>query len=91
MQERNSLCSNRNGQRIAYAYKCREEECPDADQVYCVLPPVKTKVSMTADRKGVRGYVKEGYAFSPMLTLGYIATLTDKEVLTTWLSLERAD
>ncbi len=76
---------------IAYAYKCREEELVDADRVYCVLPPIKTRVSMTADAEGVRGYVKEGYAFSPMFTLGFAATLTDKEVLTTWLSLERAD
>ena len=74
---------------IAYAYKCREEELVDADEVYCVLPPIKTRVAMSADKTGVKGYIKEGYAFSPMFTLGYIATLSDKEVFTTWLSLER--
>ncbi|MDE6129849.1 MAG: hypothetical protein K2G16_11765, partial [Lachnospiraceae bacterium] len=74
---------------IAYAYKCREEELVDADEVYCVLPPIKTRVAMSADKTGVKGYIKEGYAFSPMFTLGYIATLSDKEVFITWLSLER--
>ena len=74
---------------IAYAYKCREEELVDADEVYCVLPPIKTRVAMSADKAGAKGYVKEGYAFSPMFTLGYITTLSDKEVFTTWLSLER--
>ena len=74
---------------IAYAYKCREEELVDADKVYCVLPPIKTRVAMSADKAGAKGYVKEGYAFSPMFTLGYTTTLSDKEVFTTWLSLER--
>ncbi|MBD5496238.1 MAG: hypothetical protein HDR11_00520 [Lachnospiraceae bacterium] len=74
---------------IAYAYKCREEELVDADEVYCVLPPIKTRVAMSADKAGAKGYVKEGYAFSPMFTLGYTTTLSDKEVFTTWLSLER--
>ena len=74
---------------IAYAYKCREEELVDADEVYCVLPPIKTRVAMSADKAEAKGYVKEGYAFSPMFTLGYTTTLSDKEVFTTWLSLER--
>ncbi len=74
---------------IAYAYKCREEELVDADEVYCVLPPIKTRVAMSADKAGAKGYVKEGYAFSPMFTLGYTTTLSDKEVFTTWLNLER--
>ncbi|MBD5510627.1 MAG: hypothetical protein HDR08_05160 [Lachnospiraceae bacterium] len=74
---------------IAYAYKCREEELVDADEVYCVLPPIKTRVAMSADKAGAKGYVKEGYAFSPMFTLGYTTTLSDKEVFTTCLSLER--
>ena len=76
---------------IAYAYKCREEAVEGADKVYCVLPPVKTKVSLSAEPKQATGYVKEGYAFSPMFTLGYTTTLSEKEVFTTWLSLERED
>lgn len=75
--------------KIDYAYKCREEELDGADEVYCVLPPIKTRVALSADREQAKGYIKEGYAFSPMFTLGYTTTLADKEVFTTWLSLER--
>lgn len=75
--------------KIDYAYKCREEELDGADEVYCVLPPIKTRVALSADKERAKGYVKEGYAFSPMFTLGYTTTLADKEVFTTWLSLER--
>ena len=37
------------------------------------------------------GYVKEGYAFSPMFTLGYRKTISDKEVFATWLNLAKAN
>ena len=37
------------------------------------------------------GYIREGYAFSPMFTLGYKTKISDKEVFATWLSLEKAD
>ena len=37
------------------------------------------------------GYVREGYAFSPMFTLGYTGKLSDKEVFETWLKLEKAN
>ena len=36
-------------------------------------------------------YVREGYAFSPMFTLGYQTKISDKEVISTWLSLEKAN
>lgn len=75
--------------QISYEYKCREAEVQGADQVYCVLPPIKTRVALSAENKEAKGYVREGYAFSPMFTLGYTSTLSDKEVFTTWLSLER--
>ena len=46
---------------------------------------------MTCEGRDKTGYVKEGYAFSPMFTLGYTGKLRDKEVFETWLSLERVD
>ena len=78
---------------IDYAYKCREEQLADAKEVSAVIPPVETKVSLTAcgGTSGFTGYVKEGYAFSPMLTLGYTATLKNKEVFTTCLKVEKAN
>ena len=74
---------------IDYAYKCREESMQGAESVSCVVPPIQTKVSMRASKEEAVGYVKEGYAFSPMFTLGYVTTLKDKEVVGTWLKLEK--
>jgi hypothetical protein len=76
---------------IDYAYKCREEETAGALSVEAVIPPVETRVSMRTSDEKATGYVREGYAFSPMFTLGYKTTLKDKEVVSTWLSLEKAN
>ena len=46
---------------------------------------------MAAEGADKAGYVKEGYAFSPMFTIGYTGTLREKEGFATWLRLERAD
>ncbi len=76
---------------IPYAYKCREAAREGADSVSCKLPPIQTLVSMSCEGRDKSGYVREGYAFSPMFTLGYTGTLCEKEVFATWLSLEKAD
>ena len=74
---------------IDYEYKCREASLADAEEVSAVIPPIETKVSMTAEN--AEGYIREGYAFSPMFTLGYKKTMADKEVFSTWLNLEKAN
>lgn len=79
------------GHELAYAYRCRECEVPGAEQVRAVVPPIRTVVSMTASGRDAVGYYKEGYAFSPMFTLGYKGTIKEKEAFTTWLKLARAD
>ena len=76
---------------IPYEYRCREARGADAEEVSCTLPPIKTRVSMTARGSAPVGFVKEGYAFSPMFTLGFEGRLSQKEAFTTWLRLERAD
>ena len=76
---------------LDYAYKCREQILSDADETSCVIPPIKTRVSMECESRDKTGYYKEGYAFSPMFTLGYTGTVKEKEVFTTWLKLARAD
>ncbi|MGN0203465.1 MAG: hypothetical protein ACI4BB_02905 [Coprococcus sp.] len=76
---------------IPYEYRCREASAKDAKSVWCELPPIKTLVSMTCEGREKEGYIREGYAFSPMFTLGYKGRLCDKEVFTTWLKLEKAD
>lgn len=76
---------------LPYEYKCRKTAREGADSVSCKLPPIQTLVSMTCEGIDKAGYIQEGYAFSPMFTLGYTGTLREKEVFATWLSLEKAD
>ena len=78
-------------EKLQYAYKCREYSSEAADSVSALVPPIKTKVTLTCEGSEKTGYFKEGYAFSPMFTLGYTGKLNDKEVFATWLKLERAD
>ena len=77
-------------EEIEYAYRCREAALEGADEVRAVLPQIETAVKMTCAR-AARGYVREGYAFSPMFTLGYEAEIGEGETLTTWLSLEKVN
>ncbi len=86
-----SLEKGEEKQSLPYEYKCRELSLGGADSVSCKLPPIQTNVSMSADGREKSGYIREGYAFSPMFTLGYTGKLRDKEVFTTWLKLEKAD
>ncbi len=74
---------------LDYEYLDRKEVLKGADRVSAVLPQIKTKVSLICDDKEAAGYIREGYAFSPMFTLGYEKNLKEGEVFTTWLSLER--
>lgn len=76
---------------IEYAYRCREEELTQVSCVEAVIPDIVTKISITTDKKEVVGYIKEGYAFSPMFTLGYKTKIKEKEVFTSWLRLEKAE
>ena len=85
-------CTGAIGEKsISYEYKCREEAMEGAYSVSAVIPAIETKVSMSMDKKASKGYVREGYAFSPMFTLGYSTEVSDKEVVSTWLKLEKAD
>lgn len=83
-------CEGDKGKEIVYEYRCREESLADARAVSAVIPAIETKVSMEASSGG-EGYIREGYAFSPMFTLGYKKKVSDKEVFTTWLRLEKAN
>ena len=80
-----------NVETLDYEYKCREVAKANAASVSCVVPPIETTVEMKAQGRDIEGYFKEGYAFSPMFTLGYKGTLKEKEVFTTWLNLQKAN
>ena len=85
-------CQNSKETRsISYEYKCREEELPGASQVSAVIPQIGTKASIECMDETATGYIREGYAFSPMFTLGYTRKLKNKEVFETWLRLEKAN
>ena len=90
-EDMTSLTLSLDEESLAYEYKCRELHKENADRAECVLPPVKTRVILECEASRKEGYVKEGYAFSPMFTLGYKAVLKAGEGVTTWLRLEKAD
>ena len=84
----------KDGQRtesIDYEYKCREAHMDGADISEAVIPQVDTRLQVICRDREASGYVKEGYAFSPMFTLGFDAELTEGKVFTTWLSLQKAN
>ena len=62
-----------------------------ATEAVAVVPEIETRVSISCDKKDAIGYIREGYAFSPMFTLGYTTKLKDKEVFATWLNLAKAN
>ena len=76
---------------LDYAYKCREESMTGAREVSAVIPAIETRVSLCADAPDAVGYFREGYAFSPMFTLGYEKKIQGKGEFATWLNLEKAD
>lgn len=73
---------------ISYAYKNRTEEVTGVRALTAVIPPIETKVSF-GSLEEADGYITEGYAFSPMFTLGVKKSLGKGEVLTSWLSLQK--
>lgn len=75
-------------ERIDYAYKCRSVQSHGRAQA--VIPAVNTRLSMYAGDER-QCYAREGYAFSPMFTLGLKAEISIGEELRSWLSLEKAD
>lgn len=75
---------------IEYAYRCREVELIQATQVEAVVPPVDTRLMMRSDSGDAQGYIREGFAFSPMFTIGMKKTVKGKGELRTWLKVEKA-
>lgn len=74
--------------QLDYAYKCREISGVGA--AVAEVPQIKTRVTVSGSGSG-ECYAREGYAFSPMFTLGLRAKLREKESFVSWLRLERAD
>jgi hypothetical protein len=77
-------------QTIDYAYQCRQAEVTGVTRVEAMVPQVDTRLTMRADTDQASGYFREGFAFSPMVTLGVKKTIHGKGELRTWLKVEKA-
>lgn len=76
---------------VKYEYKCREIASKGASEASALIPDIDTLVSLNTDAKDASVYIREGYAFSPMYTLGMNKKITEGEVVTTWLNLAKAN
>jgi hypothetical protein len=54
------------------------------------VPQVDTLLSMRAGEGNATGYFREGFAFSPMYTIGIKKTFKGKGELRTWLKVAKA-
>ncbi len=86
-----SITNGTENRTIDYEYKCREESLENGCEAKAVIPAIETEVSLAARTEGGTSYIREGYAFSPMFTLGYQKTVKDKEVVSTWLRLGKVN
>jgi hypothetical protein len=75
---------------IDYAYQCREAEEPGIKLVEALVPQVDTRLAMRAEGDEATGYFREGFAFSPMYTIGIKKTIRGRGTLCTWLKVEKA-
>jgi hypothetical protein len=75
---------------IDYAYQCREAEMPGVTLVEALVPQVDTRLTMWSDTDEASGYAREGFAFSPMYSMGIQKTVKAKGELRTWLRVEKA-
>lgn len=74
---------------IEYAYKCREAEVAGVTLAEALVPQVDTRLTMRTDPEA-SGYFREGFAFSPMYTIGIKKSVKGKGELRTWLKVEKA-
>ncbi len=77
--------------RIVYEYRCREEGLCGANAAEAFVGAIDTRVSLVSEDQGLEGFIREGYAFSPMFTLELRKKVSDREVFTTWLKLEKGN
>jgi hypothetical protein len=75
---------------IDYAYRCREGFMAGIRRAEAVVPQVDTRLTLRAEGGETAGYFREGFAFSPMFTLGLKKTVKGPGELRTWLKLEKA-
>jgi hypothetical protein len=82
---------NRETHQLNFEYKCREAQLEKVDTAEAVIPQVKTKLSVFPVSDEISGYIREGYAFSPMITLGLTKKVKENEEMITCLKVAKAD
>jgi hypothetical protein len=75
---------------IEYEYKCRDAVVAGIESAEALVPQVDTRLSMRPDGKDADGYFREGFAFSPMYTIGITKIVKGTGELRTWLKVEKA-
>jgi hypothetical protein len=75
---------------IDYAYQCREAHVENIQTAEALVPQLDTRLSMRADTGESSGYFREGFAFSPMYTIGIKKFIKGTGELHTWLKVEKA-
>jgi hypothetical protein len=85
-----SLIGRSGSESIDYAYRCREADVDRIESAEALVPPVDTRLSMRTDVDDAAGYFREGFAFSPMYTIGMKKIIKGKGELRTWLKVEKA-
>jgi hypothetical protein len=75
---------------IDYAYRCREAEVAGVTLAEALVPQVDTRLTMRTDTNHASGYFREGFAFSPMYSIGIKKSVRGKGELRTWLKVEKA-
>lgn len=85
-----SLEGAEQSERIAYEYKCRDAQVESIRRVEALIPQVDTRLSMRTDAASAAGYIREGFAFSPMFNFGIKTTIKGQGELRTWLKVEKA-
>ena len=75
---------------IDYAYQCREVQVSGVTLAEALVPQVDTRLTLRTDTNEASGYFREGFAFSPMYTLGIKKTVREKGELRTWLKVQKA-
>jgi hypothetical protein len=81
--------NEKNQKKIIYQYKCREEWIRNVKRVYAEIPHINTRLSFIPLTENTDGYIREGYVFSPMYTLGLKKRLTHNEELISCLKVEK--
>ena len=79
----------RSQELLEYQYRDRSRRMEGAKRAWAVIPQIQTNVSMEISRPDACGFIEEGYAFSPMFTLGFTADLSEGEEAVTWLRLAK--